>query len=309
MTKYRYNINADTTFFTADWTGLTADFDPYALVALPTRPINFYLGKITSWQAKPIKARFLATVRANIEPYADSAAVLADMPRAYDLDEAVGAQLDVDGLWIGRSRFIPTPAPNTLFSFDVDGLGWDQGYIDGPYDSAQGLSALADEDYRRLLYAKILANSWDGTADGLLAILRAYFSDDRTIVFVQDDAQAIPVTPEDPITFAFDVDGHGFDESFVSDAFQYPGNAPDAATITYSVLVSGKVPSDLDLYVLDGVFRPLVAAIGADVDFGVTSVDNNPVFGFDMEDDHVSGFDVGAVDVDPLTAASLLSNG
>lgn len=308
MTKYKYNINADTTFFTADWTGLTADFDPYALAALPTRPIEFYLNKITSWQSKPIKARFLATVRANIEPYADSAAVIADMPRAYDVDEAVGTQLDVDGLWIGRSRIIPVPAPNTLFSFDVDGLGWDEGYIDGPYDSAQGLSALADEDYRRLLYAKILANSWDGTADGALAILRAYFSDDRTIVFVQDDAQAIPLTSEDPPAFGFDLDGHGFDEGFIWNPFQFPNQAPDAATITYAVLFAGKIPRDLDLYVLDGVFRPLVGAIASDVDFGVTTVDNAPVFGFDMEDDHVSGFDVGAIDADPLTVAALTPN-
>jgi hypothetical protein len=303
--KYRYNITADTTFFTADWTGLTADFDPYALVAHPTRSIEFYTGKITPWQANPTKARFVETVRANIQPYSDLAAVIADMPRAYDLDEAVGAQLDVDGLWVGMSRFIPIPAPNTLFSFDVDGLGWDQGYIDGPYDSAQGLSTLSDEDYRRLLYAKILANSWDGSADSLLKIIRVYLFDDQTKIFVQDNSQAIPVTPELPIQFAFDVEDHGFDDSFVSDVFQYPGNAPDAATISYAVVFSGKIPSDLDLYVIDGVFRPLVSAIGSEVDFGVTSIDDNPVFGFDLDDDKVSGFDSGAIDVPPLVAATL----
>jgi hypothetical protein len=262
------------------------------------------MAKVTPWQANSVKARFLATVRAGVQPYADGQAITASLPQAFDLDEAVGAQLDIDGQWVGRSRFIPTPAPNTLFSFDTNNLGWDQGYIDGPYDSAQGLSSLADEDYRRLLYAKVLANSWDGTAVGALAILRAYFDDTVTVVFVQDGAQAIPFTPEVPPLFGFDLDGHGFDEGFIWNPYQYPNMPPDAATITYTVCVSGKLPSDLNLYILGSLLLP-VNAMGADVDYAVTTVDGAPVFGFDMDDDHVSGFDTGAIDADPFTVASL----
>jgi hypothetical protein len=299
-----YNTTTDTTYITADTTLYTADIDPFALPTPVTTTADDYMAKITPWQASPVKARFLATVRAGVQPYADGQAVNASLPQAFDLDEAVGAQLDVDGLWIGRTRFIPTPAPNTLFSFDIDNLGWDQGYIDGPYDSAQGLSALADDDYRRLLQAKVLANSWDGTADDALAILRTYFTDPATIIFVQDDAQAVPFTPEVPPLFGFDLDGHGFDEGYVWDAFQYPNQAPDAATVTYSVCLSGKIPSDLNLYILGSLLVP-VNAMGADVDYAVTSVDGAPVFGFDMDDDHVSGFDVGAIDADPFTVANL----
>lgn len=299
-----YNTTADTTFLTADSTWFTADIDPFALAAKPTRSADDYMALITPWQAASIKARFLSTVRAGVQPYADAQAVIAGLPAAFDLDYAVGAQLDVDGQWVGRTRFIPTPAPNTLFSFDINNLGWDQGYIDGPYDSAQGLSALADDDYRRLLRAKVLANSWDGTADGALAILRSYFTDTTTIIFVQDDGQAIPFTPEQPPLFGFDLDGHGFDQGYVWDAFQYPGMAPEAATITYTICFAGKIPSDLDLYVLGGMLLP-VNAISADVDYAVTTVDGAPLFGFDMQDDHVCGFDVGAIDADPFTVANL----
>lgn len=275
-----------------------------SLPAPITKTADAYMALITPWQAASIKARFLATVRAGVQPYADGQAVVASLPSAFDLDYGVGVQLDTDGQWIGRSRLIPTPAPNILFSFDTDNLGFDQGYVDGPYDSSQGLSALSDDDYRRLLNAKVLANSWDGTADGVLAILRAYFTDPATIIFVQDDAQAIPFAPESPPIFAFDVDGHGFDQGYLWDAFLYPGTAPDAATITYTVCFSGKIPSDLNLYVLGGLLIP-VNAMAAHVDYAVTTVDGAPVFGFDMENDHVSGFDVGAIDSDPFTVANI----
>lgn len=300
-----YNTTADTTLITADTTLFTADIDPYALPAPVTKAVDDYMALITPWQANSVKARFLATVRAGVQPYADGQVVIASLPQAFDLDEAVGTQLDVDGQWIGRSRFIPTPAPNTLFSFDTDNLGFDQGYIDGPYDSSQGLSSLPDNLYRKLLKAKVLANAWDGTTTGAIGILNTYFDDAATKVFIQDSANAIPFGPDNPPLFSFDINGHGFDESYVSDPFLYPA-MPDVAPMSYAVCVAGKIPSIIDLYLLGSDLLP-VRSMGVDIEYAITTVDGAPLFGFDMDDDQVAGFDVGAIDADPFAVAALIS--
>ena len=48
------------------------------------------------------------------------------------------------------------------------------------------LSTLGDEDYRRLLKAKVLANSWDGTAAGAQAILQSFVVTPGAKIFVED---------------------------------------------------------------------------------------------------------------------------
>lgn len=273
------------------------------LPAPVTKTVDDYAGDVTPWQAKPIKARFLATVRADVQPYVDAQALIASLPAAFDLDFAVGVQLDAVGLRIGRTRYIPTPVPNVLFSFDTDNLGWDQGYWQGPYDSAAGLSALADEDYRRLLYAKVIANAWDGTSTGMLAVLLAYFTDSATNVFIQDGGRAVQYGPDDML-FMFDVDGKGWDQGiWLPD--NAPAAVPDMMGLSYSVCIAGKLPSVLDLYLLASDRIP-VKAMGVDVDYSVTTVDGAPLFGFDMDDARVSGFDVGAWGADPITVAGLI---
>lgn len=63
--------------------------------------LDDYLGRITPWQSP--RPKFRATVSATLEPIATVRAVIAAIPASYDLDTAVGAQLDVDGEWIGPS--------------------------------------------------------------------------------------------------------------------------------------------------------------------------------------------------------------
>ncbi|MCX5495357.1 DUF2612 domain-containing protein [Kaistia dalseonensis] len=143
-----------------------------------------YVGLITSYHRG--KPKFTAT----IEVSADASVAQQDMIRsiveAFDLDVSIGAQLDVDGEWIGRNRYISTPLDNVWFSWDTAGLGWEQGVWKGPYDSTTGLTRLDDETYRLLLRAKIAANSWDGTVDGAQNALDYIFADTGTIVFVED---------------------------------------------------------------------------------------------------------------------------
>lgn len=133
-----------------------------------------YLGLVTSeHQGKP---NFTATVTTSVQPFADSQDVLASMPALYDLDLAVGAQLDTVGLWIGRTRFLSVPLTNVYFSFDTTGLGFDQGTLFGPFDPTTGLVALPGANYRILLRAVAAANQWDGTIPGAYTIWNTLFA-------------------------------------------------------------------------------------------------------------------------------------
>ncbi|EDW0328230.1 DUF2612 domain-containing protein, partial [Salmonella enterica subsp. enterica] len=59
------------------------------------------------------------------------------------------------------------------FSWDTDGLGYDQGVWQGPYDPDSGYTSLSDETYRIVLKTKIAINNWDGRNDSLPPILDA----------------------------------------------------------------------------------------------------------------------------------------
>ncbi len=121
------------------------------------------------------KPRFMATLGALVQPLVDQMNVLQSMPGKFDLDNAVGVQLDDVGLWVGVSRKIRTPLTGIYFSFDVAGLGFDQGIWKGPFDPDTGLTVLDDDTYRLVIRAKIGANHWDGTLASSAAILNSIF--------------------------------------------------------------------------------------------------------------------------------------
>lgn len=123
-----------------------------------------YLDLVTSeHQEKP---QFAATLQALLQPVVEVAETVANLRQKFDLDTAVGVQLDVVGEWVGRSRYLSVPLTDVYFSFDTAGVGFDEGTWLGPYDPVSGLVSLPDEDYRLLLRAKIINNHWDGTVPG-----------------------------------------------------------------------------------------------------------------------------------------------
>src|SRR5262249_20975851 len=95
-------------------------------------------------------------------------AMLAKMTADFDLDTAVGVQLDILGLWIGRSRYVQIPIEGVYFTFHMPGDpdmrdGFDQGIWKGPYDPDSGVIAMPDDTYRKVLQLQAIANEWDGT--------------------------------------------------------------------------------------------------------------------------------------------------
>jgi hypothetical protein len=113
-------------------------------------------------------------------------ALLAAFPQSFDLDIAVGQQLDYTGQHIGPTRLVELPLTN-YFSFDTVGLGWDQGSWYAPYSPSSYHYALSDSQYRMLLKSAIMNNYWDGSIPGIYRIWDALFPPGTgPFVFAQD---------------------------------------------------------------------------------------------------------------------------
>jgi hypothetical protein len=145
--------------------------------------LSDYLSLITSWHAD--KPRFVNTMAVLLQPMVEAQAMLQQLTADFDIDTAIGVQLDMVGQWVGRSRYIKQPITGVYFSFDLpaDRVGFDQGHWKGQFDSAEGVVALDDETYRTVLKLQAIANGWDGTlasiADAFDAVFPGVVIDDK----------------------------------------------------------------------------------------------------------------------------------
>jgi hypothetical protein len=147
--------------------------------------LSDYTSLITSeHQSAP---KFMAMVSLLAQWGVDRRNLLASIPGLYDIDTAVGQQLDRVGEWVGISRNLSLPLTGVYFSFDTAGLGFDQGTWQGPFDPTTGLVALPDDQYRILLYATIAANNWDGTVPGAYAAWNTVFAPLGYSILIQDN--------------------------------------------------------------------------------------------------------------------------
>jgi len=150
--------------------------------------LSLYLNRITTYNQKP---KFTATVTAVLQPFVDAQAFLEGLPAAFDIDVAIGAQLDVVGQWVNLSRNVELPVLNNWFSLGDAARGIGRGvWYNGAYSFGNYIVALDDTSYRNLLYARIAANHWDGTSAGALSVLETYFSNPATYV-IADDKQTM----------------------------------------------------------------------------------------------------------------------
>lgn len=145
---------------------------------------NVYPGLVTSQHQQP---RFTALVAVLTQPLVDAQALLASLPAAFDVDTAVGVQLDAVGLWVGITRVLRVPLSGVYFAWGVEGVGWTQGIWKGPYDPASGLTSLPDDVFRRLIKARIAANAWNGSIPGAYDVWESAFADTGSIIMIQDN--------------------------------------------------------------------------------------------------------------------------
>lgn len=100
-----------------------------------------YLDKITS--AHISRERFMAWLKALLELICDAGTCVEGIDSAFNLENAVGIQLDIIGDIVGISRKLPYAS-----QYVGDGI-------------------MADTEYRNAIMAKILFNQWDGTNETL----------------------------------------------------------------------------------------------------------------------------------------------
>ena len=218
-----------------------------------------YTDLITNYHRdKPL---FTQHVDLSTRPLTDAASTMSSLVTAFDIDKAVGVQLDILGEWIGRKRAVALPIAGVYFSFDTDGLGWEQGVWQGPYDPDSGFTALSDDTYRIILKAKIAINQWDGTNGALKGILDTALAGSglrMQIVDGQDMTISIWVFPEKDISLV--------SRELIAAIRQ--GYLTVKAAGVYAGTVS--IPS---------IYTP---------------TEGSKFFGFDMDNDFISGFDNGS---------------
>lgn len=119
------------------------------------------------------RPNFMAVLEALTRPLADCVQVTADLPEHFNIDTAIGAQLDIIGRWVGLSRLLMVPLDENFFSWNVVGKGWNEANWKGPFTSSVGISSMGDDLYRLALKTKIAKNYWQGTNEEMQEILAA----------------------------------------------------------------------------------------------------------------------------------------
>lgn len=218
-----------------------------------------YTDLITNYHSQ--KPLFVDHIDLITRPLSDTGNAITAFITEFDIDEAVGVQLDILGKWIGRTRIVSQPISGIYFSFDTDGLGFDQGVWQGPYDPDAGFTNLGDETYRIILKAKIAINHWDGTNETLPIIL------DTALI---GSGLKMQIVDNQDMTISVWV----FPEKDISD-----------------------VSLELIAAIRQGYLTVKAAGVWAG-DIETPSIETpstgNKFFGFDMDNDYIAGFETGA---------------
>lgn len=122
-----------------------------------------YLLMVTSqYQNSP---KFLEWLRVVIEMCKDIQDCTEQMVSAFDIDSALGNQLDILGSIIGQTRFLK-------------------------FDPTESSSYLSDEDYRKVLKLRTYTNYWDGKLHSLHSAWNKVFPDCSMVIDDQQNMSA-----------------------------------------------------------------------------------------------------------------------
>lgn len=101
-----------------------------------------------------LRPNFMNLIEKITTPLFDISYLLSQMESIFDINFAIGDQLDTIGGYVGVTRYV---------DFELN----------------DGGNRLDDEDYRILIKAKIAQNKWDGTYENLFKIWNDLFPDVR----------------------------------------------------------------------------------------------------------------------------------
>ena len=117
-----------------------------------------------------------------------------------DIDKSVGKNLDVIGRLIGEERTLVNFIDRAYFGFMGARLSepYDIGYWYSLYKNKYGtLRTLTDDEYRRVLKARVIKNSSDSGRNSFLEVLNVLSRNSGSIVTEGEDNTAISVEVED----------------------------------------------------------------------------------------------------------------
>jgi hypothetical protein len=168
------------------------------------------------------KPNFMAMVDLLVKAGVDLQNVLANVPNLFDVNVAVGDQLDKIGTWVGIKRNLPAP-----------------------------IGMLGDNDFRVLVQAVIAANSWDGTVPGAYKVWNVVFALEGFQILLQDNQDM---------------------------------------TMTVILLTTSSISAAAIALIKNGyiALRPAGVLINA-----FLQPSGTPVFGFDVQNANIAGFDTG----------------
>ena len=129
---------------------------------------------------------FMSMLSLVFQPIADNMAAMRSMPVLFNLDDAVGQQLDFVGEWVGVSRDIAVPLTGVYFTIGDPGLGFGSGTWFSEFDPISGLVVLPDANYRTLIRARIARNRWNGSIPDAYAIWDELFASDGIGILIID---------------------------------------------------------------------------------------------------------------------------
>ena len=130
------------------------------------------------------KPKFMAMVSGVSGTWSDLSALLATIPSKFDMDTAMGTQLDTVGAWVGQSRAIPNSLLLQFFGFadSVTALNMGEethpetgGRFCGEGESLTATTVLSDPEFRILIKGKILRNITKGSTADIIAALQYMF--------------------------------------------------------------------------------------------------------------------------------------
>jgi hypothetical protein len=174
-----------------------------------TATIQTYLDLITLEHGS--QPNYTAMISVLCQPLVDSINQMSQMQTLFDIDTAIGQQLDIVGQWVGITRYVDPPIIGVYFAWDTAGVGWDQGVWKLPTDPTFGLVVLPDDHYRALLKARVLNNHWDGDIEDAYAIMNTTFNVFGYFIAIKDNGNLTmdlilvgPVAPDALLLDMFD---------------------------------------------------------------------------------------------------------
>lgn len=122
------------------------------------------------------KPRFVNVVALTAGMLGAAGDVASQLIDKFDVDTAVGAQLDIIGLWVGIPRSQVVPIIGAFFSWNIPTFGWNESNWKEATQDSTSIITLDDETYRAVIKARIALNYWDGANDSANAIGAAVFA-------------------------------------------------------------------------------------------------------------------------------------